>query len=285
MRTTGLVGGSLPWVRALGGLVTVALLAACGSSASSASTSAASPSPTTAQPTTRGPVTPAQLATTLLAGANTVTSAHITLSSSYGSEEVLGAEGDERMAAGKLTAMRLEENFGPTRLTLMLVDKVVYVKMPANVVTNGKPWVNATEASTNPGLKKLAAAVSSLEKSTSLHQFSDYTQAAGSLKTIAVLEQLDGVAVAHYSMLVDVTKLHNEALTDAMKKGLAQAGISRMPVDLWVDEQGRTVKMAERFEVQGKTMAVDMTLTRINQPVSIVAPPASLTSGQSELRS
>jgi len=32
-------------------------------------------------------------------------------------------------------------------------------------------------------------------------------------------------------------------------------------------------------------MAVDMTLTRINQPVSIVAPPASLTSDQSELRS
>ena len=285
MGTTGVGRGRLPWGPALAGLTAVALLAACGSSTGNASTSAASPSSTTAKPTATGPVTTAQLASTLMAGANTVTSGHISLSSTYGGEKVISAEGDETLAGGKLTAMRMDEKVGPVSLTLMIVDKVVYVKMPANVVKNGKPWVKATVSSTNPGLKKLAALFSSLEQSASLRQYSAFTEAASSLKTVSVLELLNGVAVAHYSMLVDITKVHNEAVTAEMKKGMAQAGISKLPVDLWVDEQGRTVKMAERFEVQGKTMAVDMTLTRINQPVSIVAPPASLTSDQSELRS
>jgi hypothetical protein len=261
----------------------VALLAACGSSTGNASTSAASASSTTVKPTATGPMTTARLATTLVAGAKTVTSGHITLSSTYGGQKVLSAEGDETLAGGKLTAMRLDEKVGSISLTLMIVDKVVYVKMPANVVKNGKPWVKATAASTDPSLKKLASSLSSLEKSTSLGQYGAFTEAAGSLKTIAVLEQLNGVAVAHYSMVVDVTKVHSEFLTDEMKSGLAKAGISKMPVDMWVDEQGRTVKVAERFEVQGKTMAVDMKMTRINQPVTIVAPPASLTSAPSEL--
>jgi hypothetical protein len=265
--------------------MTVAVLASCGSVTGKAPMSAASSSQTTVKPTATGPVTPAQLAATLMAGASTVTSGHISLSSTYGGQEILSAEGDETLAGGKLTAMRMDEKVGSVSLTLMVVDEVVYVKMPASVVKNGKPWVKATASSANPSLKKLAASFSALEKSASLQQYSALTEAASSLKTIAVLEQLNGVAVAHYSMLVDITKVHSEALTDGMKKSMAQAGVSKLPVDLWVDEQGRTVKMAERFQVQGKTMTVDMTMTRINQPVTIAAPPASLISAPSELRS
>lgn len=150
MRTTGAVSGRLPWVRALGGLMSVARLAACGSSTGKATTSAASPSSTTAKPTATGPMTPARLATTLMAGSNTVTSGHISLSTTYGGEKVLSAEGDETLSGGKLTAMRIDEKVGPASLTLMIVDKVAYVKMPASVVKNGKPWVKATASSTNP---------------------------------------------------------------------------------------------------------------------------------------
>ena len=157
--------------------------------------------------------------------------------------------------------------------------------MPASVVKNGKPWVKATASSTNPVLKKLAAWLNLLEESTSLNQYSAFTQTASSLRTVAVLELLNGVAVAHYSMLLDVTRNHTKAVTDEMRKSMAQAGISTLPVDLWVDEQGRTVKVAERLEARGKTLAFDMTMTRINRPVSIVAPPASLTSDPSKLTS
>lgn len=265
--------------------MTVALLAACGSSTGKATTSAVSPSSTTAKPTATGPMTPARLATTLMAGSNTVTSGHISLSTTYGGEKVISAEGDETLSGGKLTAMRIDEKVGPASLTLMFVDKVAYVKMPASVVKNSKPWVKANASSTNPVLRKLATSLNSLEESTSLNQYSAFTQTASSLRTVAVLELLNGVAVAHYSMLVDVTRNHTKAVTDEMRKSMAQAGISKLPVDLWVDEQGRTVKVAERLEVQGKTLAFDMTMTRINRPVSIVAPPASLTSDPSELTS
>jgi hypothetical protein len=286
MHTSEVVAGRLPWVRATGGLMTVVMLAACGSSTGKASTPATSTgrASATAHVTTTGPVTPAELAVTLQAGAQRVTSAHLTLSSAVRDQSILSAEGDEMLVGGKLTAMRLNEKVAGTNLTLLLVDGGVYLKLPANAVSNGKPWVKATAGSTNPALKKLAAAVSSLEESASLRQYGSLTEAASLLRTIAV-EQLNGVAVTHYSMLVDATKVHNAALTEAMKKAFVKAGITKIPVDLWVDEQGRTVKMAERFRVQGETLSVDMSLTRINQPVSIVAPPASLTSDPSELTS
>jgi head-tail adaptor len=282
MRTTGVVAGRLPWVRAMGGLMSVVVLAACGSPTGKAPTPAAASggASTTAHVTATGPVTPAQLASTLIAGAKSVTSAHISMSSTVGGQKVLSAEGDETLAGGKFTAMRLNETVLKVNLTILIVDRTVYVKMPAGANKGAKPWVKATVASKNPGLKQLATSISSLEQSTSPSQYGALTEVASSFKTIAV-EQLNGVAVSHYSMLVDVSKVHNAAVTEAMTKALAQAGITKIPVEIWVDEQGRTVKAAERFKVQGQSLSVDMSMTRINQPVSIVAPPASQVSADS----
>jgi hypothetical protein len=183
-------------------------------------------------------------------------------------------QGVEKLADGKLTAMNVDEQVGGVTLTLLLVDGALYVKLPGTTNTGGKPWAKATADSTNPTLKQLASSISSLEQSTSLSQYGSFAQAASSLKSVGS-EQVNGVAATHYSLIVDITKVDIAAFTPAVKQALAATGISTIPVDMWVDEQGRPVKLVEKFTVQGQPVSTDFTLSNINQPVTISAPPPS----------
>lgn len=275
MRIAGMAVGSRPWARVTGGLVLVLVLAACGSSTSSASSPAASGrSSTPAKVTSTGSMTSAGLVAQLKAGATSVTSAHLSMSTTAGGQSVLAVEADEILVDGRLTAMSLKEKVGSIHVSILMVDGAVFVKLPSSENKSGKLWAKATTRSTNPVLKELASSISSIQEGASLTQYEAFAGAASHFRTIAV-EKVNGASATHYSMMVDVTKVQGAAMNEAMKKSLAQTGITKIPVDLWVDEQGRTVKVAERFKVQGQALSVDIGLTRINEPVTIVAPPAS----------
>jgi hypothetical protein len=275
MRTTQTTAGMPRWALATGSLVIVAALAACGSFSSNPSMPAATSLGDSSAPTSAtGPLTSAELAVKLEAGSRNVTSAHITLSSTVGSARVLVAQGDETLAAGKLTAMNLNEQVGPLNMTILLVDRGLYVKLPSNLNTSGKPWEKATAGSRNPVLSQLASSIASVEQSASLTQYGSLAQAATSLKTIGA-EQVNGAAATHYSLIVDVTKVHGAAVTEATKAALAQAGITKIPEDLWVDAQGHPVKVSQRFTIRGQVVSTVFTISQLNQPVTISAPPAS----------
>jgi hypothetical protein len=277
MRTTDRTTGSARWAIVTVGLMTVAALAGCSSSTNKPSTSSDAPSNNsnaTASPTTTGALTSAELAARLKAGAASVTSARINLSTRVGNERVLTMQGEEKLADGKLTAMNLTEQVGAVNLTLLLVDGALYVKLPSSTNTDGKPWAKAAADSTKPVLRQLASSISSLEQSTSLSQYGSFAAAASSLKTIGT-EQVNGAAATHYSLIVDTTKVNAGAFTPAVKQALAQTGITTVPVHIWVDEQGRPVKVTEKFTVQGQPVSSDFTLSNLNQPITITAPPPS----------
>lgn len=283
MRGPGTGVGSRPWARVTGGLVLVLVLAACGSSTNSVSSPAGGGrSGTPAKATSTGPMTPAGLVAQLKAGAIGVTSAHLSMSTTAGGQSVVAMEADEILADGRLTAMSLKEKVGSVHVSILMVDGAVFVKLPGSESKGGKLWARATTRSTNPALKELASSISSIQEGSSLTQYEAFAGAASRFRTIAV-EKVNGVSAAHYSMMVDVTKVQGAAMNEAMKKSLAQTGITKIPVDLWVDEQGRTVKVAERFQVQGQALSVDIRLTRINKPVTIVAPPASQVMADGEM--
>jgi hypothetical protein len=176
LRTTEEATGTARWVRATGALITVAVLAACGSPSSSSSRSSGSSS-TPDRVTKTGSLTGVELAVNLKAGTG-LTSMHFFISSKAGSKSVLSAQGDEKLANGRLAAMRLNENVGPLNVALLLVDGQLYVKLPSNLNKSGRPWEKATAGSTNPVLKKSASTMSSLEQSASLNQYGSLAQAA-----------------------------------------------------------------------------------------------------------
>jgi len=170
--------------------------------------------------------------------------------------------------------LRLNEKVAGLSLTMVIVDDMLYVKLPINARLNGKPWMKATGESSDPSIRQLAASIKALRQSASMSQYETLTESASLFRTVAV-ERLHGVEVTHYSMMIDITKDRGAAISDAMRKSMKKLGISKIPVDLWVDEQGRTLRMAERFRVKGETMSVEVTMTRINRPVTIKAPAAS----------
>jgi hypothetical protein len=107
-----------------------------------------------------------------------------------------------------------------------------------------------------------------------LHLGGQRRSLTGSLKTIGT-EQVNGAVATHYSLMVDVAKVHGAGLTEAAKAALTQAGITKIPVDVWVDSHNRPVKMSEKFTVQGQIVSTEATVGQFNQPVTIAAPPAS----------
>ena len=265
MHITNVANGIQRSALVAGSLITITALAACG---------LVSSNPGTTSDVDATTLTSANLAAKLEAGSRGVTSAHIALSSKVGNQSVLTAQGDETLADGKLTAMSLNEQVGTLNLTMVLVDGGVYLKLPPNLNQTGKPWVKATTESSSPVLRQLASSAGSLKQNASLSQYTSLAQAASFLQAVGT-EQVNGAAATHYSLTVDVAKVPGTALNQGSKAALEKAGVTAIPADLWVDQRGRLVKGTERFTVNRQVVTSTFTVSRLNQPVKISAPPAS----------
>jgi hypothetical protein len=83
---------------------------------------------------------------------------------------------------------------------------------------------------------------------------------------------VNGVKTTHYKIVVDIAKLPANL---PGKDSLGASGLSTLPLDLYVDDQGRPIRVSEDFKVQGQAVSTNVTVSRYNQPVTVVAPPAS----------
>jgi hypothetical protein len=243
-------------------VVTAATLtvAGCGSGG----TTAAAPA------TTAPPTDAAGLARELQAGNASVRSAHLTMSVAAGTVTITGA-GDELLAQGKLRALDLTETVPPVGELRIVIDAgKTYLKLPTALNHTGKPWVLVSPTSSNPVVRQLESTLRSAEQSTSLDQFTTFTTAAR--VTRHVQETLNGVPATHYGLSVDIAKL---PATLPGKQQLTAAGLTTLPVDLWVDRQGRPLKFAENLTVKGQHVSTTISIGKYDAPVTITPPPAA----------
>ena len=152
---------------------------------------------------------------------------------------------------------------------MLLVDGQTYVQLPAGLNPSDKPWLLISADSTNPIVQQLATSLQSVTSSSSLDQYTAFTEAA----TVKVVgpDQVDGADATHYALSVDVTKLPNDT---PGRSDLLSAGLVTLPVDLWVDDHGRPVKVSEELTVQGQNVTTLVTLGNFDEDVTITAPPA-----------
>jgi hypothetical protein len=271
MRTTKITAAAPRWALAAGTVITMATLAACSSAGNQATAPSSSTSGKSVGVTVQ--LSSAELAANLKS-TSSVTSAHISMSSKLGSQTVLTIQGVEKAAGGKLTAMNLNEQIGSSNMTILFTGGGLYVKLPGKMNESGRPWEKATAASPNPVLAQLASALTGLEQNASLDQYGSLAQAASSLKTVGP-EQVNGAAATRYSLSVNPAKIHGAGITEAARAALAQAHITKIPVNIWVDSRNRPVQMSETFAVKGQTVSFTVTIGQYNQPVTITAPPTS----------
>lgn len=140
------------------------------------------------------------------------------------------------------------------KLTELVKNPYVYVQLPsgsAAAIAGGKPWVRANVDTYTQAL----GAPSPFQEDTnrpgqtlSLLDSSDDVTDVGS-------EQVRGVSTTHYHALVDVSRLDPSAsaagasrFAEVLEK---LTGASTLPVDAWVDAQGRVRKFS--LSLQGHT--------------------------------
>jgi hypothetical protein len=218
------------------------------------------------------PATPTDapgLAAFLRDGSASISSAHLELEVDAAGNKITGS-GDETLSKGQAESFDLTETIpGVGDIRVLMVDGQTYVQLPAGLNPSGKPWLLISADSSNPVIQQLATSLQSVTSSSSLDQYTDFTQAA--TVTLVGPEEVDGVSATHYRLSVDVTKLPNDT---PGRSDLLSAGLLKLPVELWVDAQGRPVKVTEELTVQNQKVTTLVTLGDFDEPVTITAPPA-----------
>ncbi|MBV8996106.1 MAG: hypothetical protein JO287_20945 [Pseudonocardiales bacterium] len=227
-------------------------------------------STTSASPALPPATDAAGLTELLRRGISSVNSAHLVLNVTTPSQTVTG-EGDAKLAGGALKALDITEQLGSgDKRRLLIVDQGSYAQLGGTPNPAGKPWLLITQDSANPTARNLATSLEAVRRSASFEHFSAFASAARSV-TLVGKESLNGTPVDHYSIVVDVAKLPNDT---PGRQPLLAAGIATLPLELYVDGQGRPVKATQDLTVQGQHSTTAITFSKFNEPVSITAPPA-----------
>jgi hypothetical protein len=234
------------------------VLAACTSSKSGSGT------------TSHGmPTTADALATLMESGVAKATSARFTLDVNLAGQSLTGS-GVERLAAGKLVSLDVNEHLPQGAIRVIMVDGKTYAKLPRSLNPNGKPYLPVTTHSGNVVVRTLAGSLDSALSSASLGDTGAFAKAAKSLKLVGPA-RVAGVSTTHYSIVVDIRKLPD---TLPGKAQLLDGGVKTIPLELYVDHSGRPIQVTENFAAQGQTVKTKVVVTAYDKPVTITAPPA-----------
>ena len=266
-------------VAALIALPSAFVLAACTSSSTSGkggTTSSTAPSGASqaagSSASTGSAAAAAALGRRMQAAVVKIKSAHIDLDI-VAAGQTLHGSGDEKLSGGKLVAMDITEALpGSTgTIRLIIVSGKTYAKLPASLNTSGKPYVLVSPNSSNATVRQLASSLGTALSSASLGSVSGFITAARSVQSRGT-QTVNGIETTHYSVVVDVAKLPASL---PGKDALTASGLTTLPLELYIDKQGRPVQVTEKLTVQGQTVASTVSVKNYDQPVSISAPPAS----------
>ena len=223
-----------------------------------------------------GPVytTVAGLAAKLAKGTDDLTSARGVLHVKSGPLDQTSTF-SEQMSQGTVTAMddKVSTTFQgkTTELHMIIVGGKVYVDRSGN---GDKPWVLATPDSSDPVVAQLAQNVAGTLGQTGMHQYVIMVSSARELNVVGA-DNVDGVPCAHYRLTIDIRKAAEKLPKSqgAQMQQAINAGVDSIPMELWVDAKGRSVKLVDTVTVQSTTAAIELRLSNFDENISISPPP------------
>jgi hypothetical protein len=208
--------------------------------------------------------------------------AHMVFTGGAGGMDIKG-EGDMQLG-GDNPAISMDMDAGGTgQMSMVLLDGVLYMKLPAGLVPGDKPWIkiDSTDKS-NPMAQALGSVTDQMRQNAdpreALEQFKD----AGTIESSEQAE-LNGEDTTHYKIKVDVQKLAENQKDATLKQAMQDAiksGLKDFPVDLWVNGDGLparlSIEMPTADPTSGKAIPVKVQVdyTKWGDPVDIQAPPA-----------
>lgn len=165
-------------------------------------------------------------------------------------------------------------------MEMVFAFPVIYMRFPPEIgpLPDGKTWVKMDleklghEAGLDLGQLMQAGQSDPTQGLDFLHGVTD-VQAVGD-------EDVRGVPTTHYTGVVDMESLgaKDPELKAQIDQLVQRSGISRVPVEVWIDDNGFVRRMKQTFEGNG-SLQMDMTMTTelydFGTDVNVEAPPAN----------
>lgn len=275
MRRSGWLGGAVAGA--------VALLAACSTTAVSGQgvpVNTAAPS-----------AIDAAYRTTVAAGSARISlSAQLGGAAANGSVQTVTGTGTENLTAGTADLnFTLPDGSAPTEIRYL--DGMVYERLPAGASTvesNGRPWISVNVRQVLRA--QYGAGITQLSRTTPTDPSSELAYLRGIADTVTDLgpDTVAGTPTTHYRGTVDLDRagqLAGAPVQPAITALEQQLGSTTLPVDVWLDAQGRVRKLVldEQVSQPAATpgsqptsvrLSVTVTLSDFGVAADITAPPA-----------
>jgi hypothetical protein len=208
--------------------------------------------------------------------------AHMKFSGDAGQMKITG-EGDMQLG-GADPAMAMDMDTGETgKMSMVLLDGVLYMKLPAGLSQGDKPWVKIdSKDKSNPLAQVLSSVVDQMRQNADPRAALQQFEKAGKIDSEAK-EDLNGEQTTHYKITVDVQKLADTQTDPTLKQAMETAiksGLKDFPVELWVNGDSlpvrMTIQMPTTDPASGKAVPVNVQVdySKWGEPVDIKAPPA-----------
>ncbi|MDN5861497.1 MAG: hypothetical protein L0H84_23080 [Pseudonocardia sp.] len=155
-------------------------------------------------------------------------------------------------------------------LELRLVDRTIYVKLPAGA--GGQGWLKVPVDANNPQTAEFAKLIDQVDIAKQYDQF----RTAGVLKGQAP-DTVDGVPTTRYDLTVDVAEAIAAAPSEEARtqlEPLAQAGVKTLDMQIWADAENLPRQIRSSFTAQGQNASATIKLSDWGAPVTVEAPPA-----------
>lgn len=206
------------------------------------------------------------LSATLRTSLASIESAHFELSGTVAGSALTGS-GDQRIENGTLTGLQAQASVPAVGSVGVVIDgSDRYVKLPPPLATAAKPWVKLSTSSSNLVVKQFATLLDTALAAGNLGALADLADAATSTRTVGS-EPVDGTPATRYAVTVDPAKLPAELRT--------ALGTAAIPVDLWLDAKQRPLRVRASVPLAGQPVAVTVTFSGYDRPVTITRPPAA----------
>jgi hypothetical protein len=174
---------------------------------------------------------------------------------------------------------------GNGTMDMVFLSRVIYMHLPdalTKQIPGGKSWL---KVDLEKALKAKGIDLGALQSTSSNDpaQQLDQLRGAGDVKKVGS-EKVRGTDTTHYKATIDLRKAADRAPAaqrDAARRSVESVikltGQSTIPLDAWLDQQGRARRIAVKQTVGGHSVAETMDLYDFGAREAIKAPPASET--------
>ncbi len=161
-------------------------------------------------------------------------------------------------------------------ISVILTSTALYIDLPGGTGQSAKPWIEILFSSLSGSLgTALNQALQDIQTSNPLTQ----TQLLATSSNVQEVGTgvINGVRTTEYSGIISPTAAIS-TLSPGLSKQLAPE-LKMISGDIsweaWLDRQHMVRKLTEHETIDGQSAAVTVTITSVNQPVTVTVPPAS----------